>query len=68
MALVSVFAFTHAEEGNDKTVHEPRKATRETIRRIQGTPIESSKEDVDESELDRDGFYPKKKPTGAAVS
>jgi hypothetical protein len=61
MALVSVFAFTHAEEDNDKTVHEPRKATRETIRRIRGTPIESSKEDVDESELDRDGFYPKKK-------
>lgn len=60
MALISVFAFTHADDVNDKNVHEPRKATRDAIRRIHGTPIESSKEDVDESELDRDGFYPKK--------
>ena len=60
MALVSVFAFTHADDDNDRSVHEPRKATRETILRIHGIPIESSKEDVEESELDRDGFYPKK--------
>jgi hypothetical protein len=60
MALVSVFAFTHADDDDDPNVHEPRKATRETIRRIRGTAIESSKEDVEESELDRDGFYPKR--------
>lgn len=68
MALISVFAFTHADDNNEKTAHEPRKATRETIRRIRGTPIESSKEDVDESELDREGFYPKNKTNGPAVS
>ena len=60
MALVSVFAFTHADDDKDRNVHEPRKATRDTIVRNRGIPIESSKEDVEESELDREGFYPKR--------
>jgi hypothetical protein len=60
MSLVKVFKFEHTDEHNNHTVRAPRMATFETIRRVQGVLIESTMKMVDESELDGNGFYPKK--------
>jgi hypothetical protein len=58
MANIAVFAFARADDSLNAEVHSPRKATREAIERIRGQPIEASKEEVDESEVDANGFYP----------
>jgi hypothetical protein len=59
MANIEVFAFSHEDDSLNAVVHSPRKATRATIERIRGRLIEASKEEVDDSALDRHGFYPR---------
>jgi hypothetical protein len=60
MSLIKVFKFEHADEHNNHIVRAPRMATFEAIQRMQGVLIESTVKMVDESELDGNGFYPKK--------
>jgi hypothetical protein len=59
MANIAVFAFAHEDDSLNAEVHSPRKATREAIERIRGRLIEASKEEVDESAVDLNGFYPR---------
>jgi hypothetical protein len=58
--LVEVFKFEHVDEHNNSTVRAPRMATLDAIDRVKGVAIESTKRMVDKSELDGNGFYPKK--------
>jgi hypothetical protein len=58
MANIAVYAFAHVDDSLNAEIHSPRKATREAIERIRGRLIEASKEEVEESEVDRNGFYP----------
>jgi hypothetical protein len=60
MNLVEVFKFEHLDENYNATVRAPRMATLDAIRRVKGVAIESTIQMVDKSELDGNGFYPKK--------
>jgi hypothetical protein len=60
MNLVEVFKFEHVDEHNNVTVRAPRMATLGAIQRVKGIAIESTIKLVDKSELDGNGFYPKR--------
>jgi hypothetical protein len=60
MNLVEVFKFEHVDEHNKATVRAPRMVTLDAIHRVKGVAIESTMKMVDKSELDGNGFYPKK--------
>jgi hypothetical protein len=60
MNLVEVFKFERVDENYNATVRAPRMATLDAIRRVKGVAIESTIQMVDKSELDGNGFYPKK--------
>jgi hypothetical protein len=60
MNLVEVFKFEHVDEHNNAIVRAPRMATLDAIQRLKGVAIESTMKMVDKSELDGNGFYPKK--------
>ena len=58
MSLVTVHAFW-IWDGNDNK-RAPRMASLETITRIKGEPIDGTARSVDESDLDGQGYYPRK--------
>ena len=60
MAMVKVFKFKHVDDDINEDVVAPRMATREAIQRVRGEAIDATMQMVDESELDWNGFYPKK--------
>jgi hypothetical protein len=60
MNLVEVFKFEHVDEHNNAIVRAPRMATLDAIQRLKGVAIESTMKMVDKSELDGNGFYPKR--------
>ena len=60
MNPVEVYKFEHVDEHNNATVRAPRMATLDAIHRVKGVAIESAMNMVDKSELDGNGFYPKK--------
>ncbi len=60
MDLVTVYKFEHVDEHNNATARAPRMGTLDAIHRVRGVAIESTRKMVDQSELDGDGFYPKK--------
>jgi hypothetical protein len=60
MNLVEVFKFEYVDEHDNATVRAPRMATLGAIQRVKGVAIESTIKMVDESDLDGNGFYPKK--------
>jgi hypothetical protein len=60
MAMVKVFKFKHVDDDINEDVVAPRMATREAIQRVRGEAIDATMQMVDESELDGNGFYPKK--------
>ena len=60
MNLVEVYKFEHVDEHNNATVRASRMATLDAIHRVKGVAIESTIKMVDISELDGNGFYPKK--------
>jgi hypothetical protein len=60
VSLVKVFKFEHVDEHNNATVRAPRMATLDAIDRVKGVAIQATMKMVDESDLDGNGFYPKK--------
>ena len=60
MDLVEVYKFEHVDKHNNTTVRAPRMATLDAIQRLKGVAIESTMKMVDKSELDGNGFYPKR--------
>ena len=58
MSVVTVHAFWIWDGNENKRA--PRMATLETIKRIKGEPIDGTARSVDESDLDGQGYYPRK--------
>lgn len=58
--MITVYYFEKYDIGTNKTLRSDRRATREAITRVRGTLIESTALEIDERELDGDGFQ---KPT-----
>ncbi|MGO9803356.1 MAG: hypothetical protein ACLPTM_17175 [Steroidobacteraceae bacterium] len=67
MGTVTVYSFLHFDDDINEDAVSPRKATREAIKRVRGTVIEESGQQVDESELAGSGFYPAKPPKPAVL-
>jgi hypothetical protein len=68
MSLVKVFNFEHVDEHNNATLRAPRMATLDAIDRVKGVAIQSSMKMVDASDLDGNGFYPKKPTKPSSLS
>jgi hypothetical protein len=62
MSAATVYAFLIWDHNKGENVQGPRSATREAIQRIRGEAIETTAKTVDESELDGNGFYPRRLP------
>jgi hypothetical protein len=54
--MVTVYFFEKYDIVTDKTVRSKRPATREAISKVCGIPIESTGLEVNEADLDGDGF------------
>jgi len=59
MSKVAVYLFSKYEIGKDKSIKSKRWATLESIRRYGGIPIIDTEKEVDISELDEEGRFPK---------
>jgi hypothetical protein len=57
MANVKVYAFRCYDVVNDRMVMAKRVATLDLIKRVSGAPMMAQCYDVDESQIDPDGFY-----------
>ena len=61
MAKVKVYYFRRYDIKTDEMVRSSRSATRETIAQIEGAVLlEETAQEVDKSELDDNGFYPRR--------
>ena len=60
MPKVTVYCFTGYDHTSGQTVSAQRMATLETIKELKGTPLMETAKEVDTSELDGNGFYPKR--------
>lgn len=60
MPKVTVYCFTGYNIITDKTLPSKHMATLETIKGLKGSPLMETAKEVDTSELDGNGFYPKK--------
>ena len=59
MALVAVYNYVIFNSDNHKDIIGVKMATAETIKRINANMNLSSKKEVEDSEIDPEGFYPK---------
>jgi hypothetical protein len=60
MPKITVYYFIGYDIATDQMIHSKRMASRETIRRFSYMPLNHTAKEVDTSELDDNGFYPKK--------
>jgi hypothetical protein len=60
MPKITVYYFTSYDIVTDQIIRSKRMASRETIRKFNYTPLNHTAKEVDTSELDDNGFYPKK--------
>jgi hypothetical protein len=60
MPKITVYYFTGYNIVTDEMIRSKRMASRETIRRFNYTPLNQTAKEVDTSELDDNGLYPKK--------
>jgi hypothetical protein len=59
MAKVTVYKFTKASTKTATTIVAPRMATCEAIKRFGGVALKDTAKEVDASEVDENGRYPK---------
>lgn len=64
MPKITVYYFTGYHIATDQIIHSQRMATLETIKRFNCTPLMETAKEVDTSELDDNGRYPKKESDG----
>jgi hypothetical protein len=57
MAKITVYRFTNFHVATRETVRSEEYATIETIAKIQGTPLEDTVMEIDDSCLDKRSFY-----------
>jgi hypothetical protein len=60
MPKVTVYCFTGYHINTDQTINSKHMATLEAIKKSSGVPLMETAKEVDASELDGNGFYPKK--------
>jgi hypothetical protein len=60
MPKTTVYYFIGYDIANDQMIRSKRMATRERIKRFNCSPLNDTAKEVDTSELDDNGFYPKK--------
>jgi hypothetical protein len=60
VSAVDVYAFVIWNRERGGNVRTPRLATLDAIKRVNGVAVDGTRRSVDESELDRDHFYPRK--------
>ena len=60
MPKITVYYFTGYDIVTDQIIRSKRMASRERIRRFNCSPLNHTAKEVDTSELDDNGFYPKK--------
>ena len=60
MPMITVYYFTGYDIATDKVIRSKRMATLETIREYKCTPLKETAKEVNTSELDDNGRYPKK--------
>jgi hypothetical protein len=60
MPKTTVYYFIGYDIATDKMIRSKRMATRERIKRFNFSPLNETAIEVDTSELDDNGFYPKK--------
>ncbi len=60
--MVKVYFFMKWNDAASEIVRFPAKATLETIKAEKGIPDLASEEEVDESEIDENGFYRQARP------
>lgn len=61
MQKITVYYFTDYHIITDNVIRSHRMATLDAIKRFDGTPLIETAKEVDPSELDDNGLYPKKK-------
>jgi hypothetical protein len=60
MPKITVYYFTGYDIATDQMIRSKRMATRERIKRFNCSPLNQTAKEVDTSELDDNGLYPKK--------